>query len=289
MNIRDCGLGVQGFYWPSTTFTEMPQPVNNAHLVALDVLTDGGQDIVDSKFMLMAHNTATTIYNPMNGPVHCRVEWWTPRKDIMAQGVSSIIAAAETDNSGWNQNYVGATLGDSAYWVNLMKPCRKTVTFKLSPGAHKTISMRHVRRAGGIAINLNEGRFNQTDDSAGRPFLWAGISKIMILSFFGTMSQNNMNTESVIAQSSVSQSRLVISTRYRTIFRPMVFAGVFDKTSQINIYNQGYRTEYSDDGVPLITTMYRNAILDDDNVTPTGFGTNAALAASDNRVQTHDT
>lgn len=290
MNIRDCGLGTQTIYSHSeSTYTEMPQPICDQYLEALASLTDGKSAYVSNgKFELSSHETSTTIYNPMNAPVHIRLEWVVPRLDL-DQRLTGWKTDANTAYQDFKSTHIGASYMDLPLIGQRWRFCRKPQSFWLGPGASKTIYMRHIKRP--LVVNLREGRFQTTINGAPDTNLssvYKGISKYLMLTLYGPVSQNNMNTEAAIAQSSFSNARVVIGSRYRTIFRPLFFTGATDVAQQVNTYVQGFRTTYSNSGVPLITTRAFNAKLDDDDTRPSGFGTNAKIASGDQQVQTHN-
>lgn len=290
MNIRDCGLGTQSIYsHTASTYLEMPAPLTDEYLNGIAALTDGKTAYVShGKFEISSHESATTIYNPMNAAVHIRVEWVTPRVQ-MPHRMSNARVDAKAQYTDWNENHIGASYLDLPAFGSKWRLFRKPRSMWLQPGASKTFYMKHLRRA--IVVNLAEGPYQTLVggvSSGDLPSVYPGVTKYMLLTVHGPVSQNNMNTETAIAQSSFSNARLVIGTRLRTLFRPLIFTGNNDLGRQAHSYTQGFRTTYSNSGVPLITTKAFNAKLDDDDTRPSGFGTNNAIATGDQRVHTHD-
>lgn len=286
MNIIDCGLGVQNIrQYASTGTTEFPWPIQDNTLASLFASTVDGEPVVSNgKGSISVWNTATTIYNPMNAPVHVRIEWITPRIDLdqrIAGWITDAIAAPE----GFTSTFIGATYMDIPLIYQRWKYIRKPQSFWLAAGGSKTIYMKHLRSP--LIVNLNQGRFQNNIGSLADENLFAvykGLTKIMFLTMHGPISQNNTNTESETAQATYSNARLIVGTRTRIVFRPLLFSGDQDMSEQFNAYTQGFRTTYSNSGVPLISTRTWNAKLDDDDTRPSGFGTNAAIAAGDQRV-----
>lgn len=291
MNIIDCGLGVQNIrQYASTGTTEFPWPIQDNTLASLFASTVDGEPVVSNgKGSISVWNTATTIYNPMNAPVHVRIEWVTPRIDLdqrIAGWITDAIAAPE----GFASTFIGATYMDIPLIYQRFKYIRKPQSFWLGAGASKTIYMKHLRSP--LIVNLNQGRFQNNIGSLADENLFAiykGLTKIMFLTMHGPISQNNTNTESATAQATYSNARLIVGTRTRIVFRPLLFSGDQDMSEQFNAYTQGFRTTYSNSGVPLISTRTFNAKLDDDDTRPSGFGTNAAIASGDQRVHVDTT
>lgn len=294
MNIRDCAGGQQTNYSYSASLgiIELPQTVCDSLLNAIAAQTDGKTAYASlGKFNLINYTTMTTIFNPMNAPIHIRVQVITPIKDLTQRYRNHMIDAATT-YPDFKPGFIDANYMDLPYMTERYRELKKYhKTFWLQPGKQRTIKIVHVGKKG-LLVNTKEGRFQTTQGGAQDDQLfaeWKGITKCMILTLHGGITQNSENTAQAIAQATYAPSRMIVGTRSRVVFKPIVFAGGADTSLQQNIYTQGFYTTYSNSGVPIMPSMYRQVKLDDDDLTPSGMTTTLAIATGDQRVQTHNT